>query len=269
LNIRRFTDLNADLHLTLDIAESARGANVDERMPPHSQSHVRVVDAVLYLDLASMEPPLAAIPDRGWVSLDMNALVPPEITPEPTTQTQVAAEAVVTGENVAELVDAFAPSVLDDFLSVTRTGNTFATYLDFGALYAHPDFQALLRERLLVRWQSYGRPDEISDSGLTDLADQMAEIFPEPILLYSLTVDPQTRQVTGVQQWSMWDFLVMVEAAVSHNDITGWSRLAVLMAADFGEINASALITAPENAQPITLDALGATGVLSFLFPLR
>ena len=43
----------------------------------------------------------------------------------------------------------------------------------------------------------------------------------------------------------------------------------VLMSAEFGEINTAASITAPENAQPITPDALGATGVLGFLFPLR
>src|SRR5690606_18485208 len=130
------------------------------------------------------------------------------------------------------------------FVTVTRTGDEFITQVDFATMYAHPDFQANLREQLEEQVRYFGTQIMITDEKMAFLAAEMAALLPEPVTLYAITVDPATRTVRGFQSWGMYDFSTMVYAAVSGTAISQWSLSAVEMSAEFADYNAVEIVTA-------------------------
>lgn len=271
MDFRNLGDLNADLTLAFDvlsIPENDVSGLAD--MPEHNVIYVRAVDGALYIDMDSLVPSLEGW--SGWVRLDLTGLIPPAQPPETaestTTPTSNELNPVVTGMDVQQLADSLDEALVQQFVTVTRTDNEFITQVDFATMYAHPDFQANLREQLeaQVRYFVSGGVT-ITDDELAFLAAEMAALFPEPMTLYTITVDPITRTVRGMKSWGMLDFSIMISAGASGSAISQWSLSAVEMSAEFADYNAVEIVTAPENAQTMTIDALSGWPLLKMLIP--
>jgi hypothetical protein len=270
MDFRNLGDLNADLTLAFDvlsIPENDVSGLAD--MPEHNVIYVRAVDGALYIDMDSLVPSLEGW--SGWVRLDLTGLIPPAQPPETaestTTPTSNELNPVVTGMDVQQLADSLDEALVQQFVTVTRTGDEFITQVDFATMYAHPDFQANLREQLEEQVRYFGTQIMITDEKMAFLAAEMAALLPEPVTLYAITVDPATRTVRGFQSWGMYDFSTMVYAAVSGTAISQWSLSAVEMSAEFADYNAVEIVTAPENAQTMTIDALSGWPLLKMLIP--
>jgi hypothetical protein len=269
MDFRNLGDLNADLSLALDVLsvpEDDASGLLD--MPEHNTIHVRVVNGDLYVDMESLVPALEGL--SGWARLDLSGLIP---TAEPTTvmptptQTFNERNPVVTGADVQQLADTFDAALVQQFVTVARTGDEFSTRVDFAAMYAHPDFQAALREQLDAQARYYGTMQTVTDDELALLAGEMAVLFPEPMTLYTITVDPITRTVRGIKSWGMLDFSTMVYAGASGTAISQWSLSAMEVSAEFADYNVVEMVTAPENAQTVTIDMLSDWPLMRIIMP--
>lgn len=257
-------NVQADVTVTLDVAD----------LPPALSSvqsieavHVRLLDGILYIDLDSLVPAVPTV--HGWASVDLKKAMPStfdaEATPVSSPVSDMASQ-IVTGLDVDQLAATFDPEVLRPFLTVVHTGDTFETKVDFAALYADPAFQSVLQEQLLNWWGRYGHPGEVTDAGLAHLAAEMAALFPEPVTVSSIRVDPDTRTVRGIQNWTMFDFLVMVEAGLKGEPISQWTPSGLSLSVSFDDDPAFTPVAVPENAQPITRETLTQVPTLGFLF---
>ncbi|MBZ0304023.1 MAG: hypothetical protein K8J31_30065 [Anaerolineae bacterium] len=257
-------NVQADVTVTLDLAD----------LPPALSSvksvdavHIRLIEGILYIDLDSLVPAEPTL--HGWVSVDLKKSMPDtfdaEAAPPPSPVSEMASQ-IVTGLDVDQLVATFDPAVLNPFLTVAHTGDSFETKVDFAALYADPVFQAVLQEQLLNWWTRYGHPGEVTDEELAHLAAEMAAMFPEPVTVSSIRVDPETRTVRGIQSWTMFDFLIMVEAGLKGEPISQRLQSGMTLSVSFDDDPAFTPVVAPDNAQPITRDLLTKSPVLAFLF---
>ena len=270
MDFRNLGDLNADLTLVLDVI------NVPEEdvsgladMPEHNAIHVRAVDGDLYVDMESLVPSLEG--PSGWVRLDLESLMSPaqptQSAGPTTTPTYTERNPVVTGMDVQQLADSLDEGLVHQFVTVTRTGDEFITQVDFATMYAHPDFQANLREQLEAQARYFGTGITISDDELAFLAAEIAVLFPEPMMLYAITVDPITRTVRGMKSWGMLDFSTMIYAAASGTAISQWSLSALEVSAEFADYNAVERVTAPEDAQVVTIEMLSGWPLMRMLMP--
>lgn len=216
----------------------------------------RLIEGILYLDLGSLEPRIST--QNGWVSIDLKTQMPGLFQIAPSDS-----DSVVTGADLEQLIATFSPDVLNQFVTVTRQGDVFETQVDFAAMYAHPMFQTTLRDQLLAYWRRHGRTTEITDANLAHLAAEMNELFPEPMTVYAIRVDAETRTAQALQYWGM-DSLVMVEVGASGGDTSGWEPATLSLSFNFDE--AIAPIIAPEEAQPITEAVLKDVPIITYLF---
>ncbi|MBZ0279759.1 MAG: hypothetical protein K8L97_03395 [Anaerolineae bacterium] len=266
LNLTAAPNLNAELTIAVDLSNLPTGLPSWEDMPEHAEINVRVIDGILYIDMDSLVPPNPTL--HGWVSIELSTLMPPMPNTEPPPPTPEGYEPLLTGTNVDQLAAVFDQEVLNQFVNVVRSGDTFETWVDFAAMYAHPIFQTALRESLINNHWANIAPNTVTDEALNELAAMMAEIFPEPIMLNALTVDPEERVVRGFQFWGMLDFSVMIEAGIKGNDITQWSQSSFQTNADFDNYNQVVLAVAPVDAQPISPDILQNIPIMRMFFPL-
>ncbi len=259
-------DVQAEVTLAVDYGGLA--AELPAEMALDSVD-LRLIDGVLYLDLDSLEPASADL--HGWISLDLKQQMPGWfVTETPASMTPGSVENAVTGEDLEQLQATFSPAVLDQFVRVTRHGDVFDTQVDFAAMYAQRDFQTLLRQRLLAYWQRHGRNEPITDQDLDDLAVTMADLYPNPLTLVSLDVDPATHQARSVHYQGLEDLTVMIESGLGGYDMHEWLPATFELALDFEHAEAIAPVTVPDDAQPLTEALLRDLPVLQFWFgPLR
>jgi len=268
LNLTAVPNLNAELTIAVDLSNLPTGFPSWEDMPEHAEINVRVINGMLYIDMDSLVPSLENPTLHGWVSIELATLMPPMPNTEPPPPTPESYEPLLTGTNVEQLAAAFDQEVINQFVNVVRSGDTFETWVDFAAMYAHPTFQTALRESLINNHWTNITPNQVTDEALNELAAMMAEIFPKPVLLNALTVDPEERVVRGFQFWGMLDFSTMIQAGIKGNDITQWSLGSIQTNADFDNYNQVVLAVAPEDAQPISPDILQNIPIMRMFFPL-
>ncbi|HLV35925.1 MAG TPA: hypothetical protein VKY59_12450, partial [Spirillospora sp.] len=260
--------LNADVTATLQMRGFAETMPVSTSppvaIPEESSAELRLVDGMLYVNFDTLEPPLEDGTLVGWGRYPLAARLDrpaPQATPEAS-----PVPALSTGQDVNHLLETFDEQTLREFLSVSRTDDVFETRMNFAAMYAHPTVQAVVREQLQARFDRFGNPLQITDQHMAHLADQMAQVFPEPVVLQSLTVDPDWRVVRGFSIWGMWDFNIMMEAAL-RGDVTGWGLATTEVRVEVSEYNQIEPILAPEVSHPVDAETLARIPPLAWVLP--
>lgn len=273
LDYKRLVEFNADVTLTLDVFGDLPAFG-PEGLPPHSAVQVRLVDGILFINLDSLVPPLQDTALNGWGHVELETLFAAYPTPQPAQQhpTPVDDPApvhLVLGNDVADLVESFTPEVLDQFVTVIRQDGVFETKVDFAGMYAHPVFRDNLRERMQMSLERNPVPgrETINEEMMAHLASEIALIFPEPVTLYSITVDPETRLARGLSIWGMWDFYIMVMAGIHGTEISTWSQTQSMTVVEFEDFNSVELVTVPENSQPLKPEILYDIPALSLILP--
>lgn len=252
-------DLQLEGTLAVDLGQLV------DRLPPEvrlDSVHLRLIDGVAYFDMDSLEPANSTL--QGWVSLDLTSNMPQWFETDPPEPSLSAA--VVTGVDVDQLQATYSPAVLNSFIHVTRRGDVFETQVDFAAMYAHPVFQTTLREQILAYWDRYDRGLSLNDESMAELAQQMAELYPEPLTLLRLTVDPATRQARSLYTLRIESLLVMLDAGLVGHDMREWLPGSVELDVDFDETGFSAAVNRPSEFQPLTTDLLQEWPALQFWF---
>lgn len=251
-------DLQAALTVSVDLSSVSN--EVYRRLQLDSMA-VRLVDGNLYLDLDSLEPNVPTL--HGWVSIDLKSRMPDlgQVTSTPS-----PSASVVTGTDLEQLIATFSPDVLNEFVTMTRQGDVFETQVDFATMYAHPLFQTTLREQLLKYWRRYGRTNEITDANLAHLASEIADLFPDPMTVYAITVDPETRTATTLQYWGLDGLITMIDVGASGGDTGGWEPGTISLSLNFDDADTIAPITVPEDVQPMTEAVLRDVPIIPFLF---
>lgn len=191
--------LNADVTATLRMqgfpATMPDGTSPPVAIPEESSAELRLVDGMLYVNFDTLEPPLEDVALVGWGRYHLAARLD---RPAPEAALEASpAPALITGQDVNHLLETFDEQTLREFLSVSRAADVFETRMNFAAMYAHPTVQVVVREQLQARFQRVGNPLQITGQHMAHLADQMAQVFPESVVLQSLTVDPDRRVVRG------------------------------------------------------------------------
>ncbi len=276
-DLTAFTDISSfwgtlrSSKLSLTIAMSMSGfptpvpeANTPD-FPSETFAEIRVINGTLYVHLASLQPALedAGLPE--WGSFDLHGQIEQRLQQQENSSQLYLP--VVTGIDLYVLLETFDEDVLGEFVSVTRAENTYETRIDFAAMYANPQFQQTLREQLLARWEYSGRGGTIGEAQLNRLAEAMALAFPQPQLVQTVTVDPAERFITDYTRWVMWDFDILIEAAMGGSDITTWKLAEMTMHLHLSDHNSALTITEPGEAEPISIEVLRRIPALSgFLY---
>jgi hypothetical protein len=260
---------DADAAATVSFVMSGFPSTLPDGSPPPVEipgemaAEMRLVDGILYVNLDSVQP----APDDpllvGWASFDLNNRIETRLQQIANRTDNIAP--IASGLDVDLLVDTFDENVLSEFVHVMRNGNEFHTAVDFATMYANAEYQSVLREQLLARWYGTGRGGSITDTHLERLAEMMARVFPQSQVVRTVTVDPVNGVISGYSAWSMWDFDIMIEAALQGNDVTTWGLATFEQSLTLDDFNADFTIAAPQDAEPISAEALSAIQVVTAL----
>jgi hypothetical protein len=221
-------------------------------IPAYTQGRVLLVDGLLYVDLDALA---AVVGDSysGWGSY------PLDLSPH-TEQNTLQVEPLVTGLDADELIAAFEPAFVRQFLTVTRAGDTegsavFQTFVDMKGLYAAPEFRELLRKRLeATRTELNQSPSIVTDDQLDNLAAKIGEWYPEPLLLYTHSVDLESGFLHSFVTWDMFDVYPMIESAA--RGYSTWDPYPINMSVAVSGYNQPQDITAPPEATPLDYETV-------------
>lgn len=259
-----FRTIKLDAVVLTSIPEGLPAVTPD--MPSRIETRVQIVDGVLYIDLDPLQEMLG--PEyNGWGSYPLN-LAPRDTQPQEGT---VILDPLVTGLDAGELIGAFEPEFVRQFLTITRTddgeGNAvFETFVDIKGLYAAPLFRELMRQRMESQRTALNRPSAgITDTQLDNLAQRMGELYPEPLLLYTQSVDLETGFLSGYSTWGMFDIAIMIEAAANNNDITAWGQYPIHLSITVRDFNQPHDIIAPVEVTALDYETVLRVPITGFL----
>ncbi len=259
-----FSTVALDAIMEINIPTGLPVATPD--MPAYTQGRVRIVDGVLYVNLDALQEMLGA-EYNGWGSYPLN-LALSDTQPQ---EGVIVLDPLVTGLDAGELIGAFEPEFVRQFLTVIRAddseGNAvFETFVDINGLYAAPLFRELMRQRLEAQHATLNMPStEITDTRLDNLARRMGELYPEPLLLYTQSIDLETGFLSGYSTWGMFDISIMIEAAASNNDITSWGQYPIHLSIAIRDFNQPYDIAAPEEATALDYETVMRVPITGFL----
>ncbi|MBZ0276621.1 MAG: hypothetical protein K8I60_10770, partial [Anaerolineae bacterium] len=231
-------------------------------IPFRAETRTRIIDGTLYVDLDTAQDMIGA-EYSGWGSypLDVSAEALDTSSSKP----------LVTGLDAGNLIGAFEPAFVRQFLTVTRTdddkGNAvFETYVDIPGLYAQPVFRELMRERLQAQRAMMNMPSgAVTDNQLDNLARWIGEAYPEPLLLHTQSVDLETGFLSALSLWMLDEASMMIESAANNNDITSWSQSSVNFSLALDNFNEPVEITIPENVTALDYETITLLPVGGFL----